>query len=32
MTTLDKVPWVQTVLACPWHHQTQNDPVKELVK
>lgn len=24
----DKVPWVQTVLACPWHRQIQDDPVK----
>lgn len=24
----DKLPWVQIVLACLWHHRIQDDPVK----
>lgn len=28
MNVADEVPWVQTVLACPWRRQIQDDPVK----
>lgn len=28
MNVADEVPWVQTVPACPWRRQIQDDPVK----